>query len=152
MSRCRETENFLQILNDPRPEVCKFVRPLESFPATWLDFPLFIVLARLNASLILCDFKIPASNFKRFRLTALTFDAPLWTGFAWKRASEIRYVKTSSTRILFKSAARNSYKSTNWLVRKLTAIIRMKNNDRRKTSKRISNAIDYLVIRCIEIP
>lgn len=28
----------------------------------------------------------------------------------------------------------------------------MKNNDRRKTSKRISNAIDYLVIRCIEIP
>lgn len=27
----------------------------------------------------------------------------------------------------------------------------MKNKDRRKTPKRISNVIDYLVIRCIEI-
>lgn len=27
----------------------------------------------------------------------------------------------------------------------------MKNNDRRKTPKRISNLIDYLVVRCIKI-
>lgn len=123
--------------------MCKFVRLLESFAATWLDFSLFIVLARLNASLILCDFKITASNFKRFQPW---HSMHRWTGFALERASQIHHVKTSNTveyggfylnlelRIARKSATRNPYKSTNWrfvarvfssLVRKLTYLPRL---------------------------